>query len=222
MSLLSSKESSSSTVTFYHYTDKEVFEYFNTEKKSGCFLFRDREDKDKKYEEKLLRYVNENASKSVALSRIGVDSSMVEEIPPLCFKGYESEDGYVGRYGKDGKWRTSQYSVTWMFFGDDELYIFYVFMDILHHEISYSTQEYFYKDITSFYTINNSYDYEKKIPKKGCAGLFGGVDTEMKTVKTNKFLLKVPGDNFSCSISGVADMDSIILGFKQKIREKKA
>lgn len=98
------------TVT-YRYTDEEVLDYFKEEEKSGCLRENDKEA-DARYEEKLLNQVNANASKSKALEMLGLDETQVEEIAPVCFKGYEEKDEFYSRYGLDGKYRTSQYSVT--------------------------------------------------------------------------------------------------------------
>lgn len=201
----------------YRYVDKKVEEYFLGEAKSGCFGKKGISDD--VYENKVLSKINEVASKEVALVRLGLDETQVQEIEPMCFRGFEEEDGCYSRYGLDGKFRTSQYSVTWLFFGSEELYIFSVFLDLLHDSVRYSTQEYFYKEITSFYTSSNNFIYESTKTKKGCISFKSF--TEQNKVVLNKFYLKVPGDDFYCSVSGVADADRIIQGLKQKIREKK-
>lgn len=201
-----------------NYHDEIVLQYFSNEQKSGCF---GRKPKwtDKDYDNMLLRWLNANATKEFALHKLGVDESQVNEIEPICFQGFESEDTFIGRYGLDGKFRTSQYSVTWLFFSDSQIFVFNIFYDLLYHKTKIITYEYFYKDITNFSSIFSSYEYEKLIERKGC--MSKGFDKELKKIETQKFSIVVPGDSFSCSVSGVAKIDGIIQGLKQKLREKK-
>lgn len=200
------------------YYDVMVLGYFNNEQQSGCFSPKARYT-DSWYDNFLLKWINSNASKSVALSKLGVEESQVEEIEPICFQGFESETGYMGRYGIDGRFRTSQYSVTWLFFSDSQIFVYNVFMDLLYHKTKIITYEYFYKDITNFSSVYSSYEYRKLVEKKGC--LKKGYESVLKKLETQKFSIVVPGDSFSCSVSGVANIDDIIQGLKKKLREKK-
>lgn len=201
-----------------NYTDAAVLSYFNNEQKSGCFGSKPKYT-DKNYDDILLKWINENATKSCALRRIGVDETQVNEIEPICFQGFESDSGFMGRYGLDGKFRTTQYSVTWLFFSDSQIFVFNIFFDLLYHKTKIITYEYFYRDITNFSSIFSSYEYEKLTEIKGC--MKNGVNKELKKIETQKFSIVVPGDSFSCSVSGVAKIDEIIQGLKQKLREKK-
>lgn len=200
------------------YIDETVLSYLNNEQKSGCFGSKPKYT-DKDYDDVLLKWINENASRACALHRIGADESQVNEIAPICFQGFESESGFMGRYGLDGKFRTTQYSVTWLFFSDSQIFVFNIFFDLLYHKTKIITYEYFYKDITNFSSIFSSYEYEKLTEIKGC--MRKGVNKELKKIETQKFSIVVPGDSFSCSVSGVANIEDIIQGLKQKLREKK-
>lgn len=212
-----SSDGKSNEITTGYY-DEVVLKYFSNELKSGCFGGKPKYS-DKDYDNILLRWLNANATKEFALHKLGVDESQVNEIEPICFQGFESENAFVGRYGLDGKFRTSQYSVTWLFFSDSQIFVFNIFYDLLYHKTKIITYEYFYKDITNFSSIFSSYEYEKLIEKKGC--MSKGFDKELKKIETQKFSIVVPGDSFSCSVSGVAKIDGIIQGLKQKLREKK-
>jgi hypothetical protein len=73
-----------------------------------------------------------------------------------------------------------------------------------------STQEYFYKDVTSFKTSTDSTE--------------GDVFGMKQTVEQERFVVIVPGDHFVCSMSKTQDEDGleeIIQAMKQKLREKK-
>lgn len=200
------------------YYDESVSAYFNDEQKSGCFGS-DPKYPDSWFDDILLQWINNDASKAIALSKIGIDASQVNEIEPICFQGFESEADYRGRYGLDGRFRTTQYSVTWLFFSDSQIFVYKVFFDLLYHKRKTITCEYFYKDITNFSSVFSSYKSKKFIEKKGC--LNSGYDSVLTDIETRKFSIVVPGDSFLCSVSGVANIDEIIQGLKQKLREKK-
>lgn len=206
-----------------YYLDSDVLNYFDSEVKSGCLGSSKKYEKgvytDQEYDNILLKAINENASRANAMRELGIDESQVSEVAPICFRGYEQENGAECRYGLDGRFRTSQYSVTWLFFSDSQIFVFYTFIDLLYHKTKIVTNEYFYKDITNFSSITSTYEYMKIIPKKGC--LSKGNDVEIKKVKNQKFSIIVPGDSFYCSVSGVSNINETIQGLKQKLREKK-
>lgn len=200
------------------YIDKFVETYFTSEYKTGC-LNKNKDDLDKGYDDFVLKNINEKATKEIALKKIGVDETQINEVTPICFQGYEEDAGVLSRYGLDGRFRTSQYSVTWIFFSNSQIFVFKIFMDLLTHKTKIVTNEYFYKDITNFSSRFSSYEYEKAVMEKGC--LKPKLSVDLKKVEIQKFAIIVPGDEFYCSVTGVADIERIIQGLKQKLREKK-
>ena len=73
---------------------------------------------------------------------------------------------------------------------------------------SESTDEFFYKDVTSFSTSSETETAH-------------GLGDEKFEVESNKFKMVVPGDKIFVSMDGVADSEQIIQAMKQKLREKK-
>ena len=71
-----------------------------------------------------------------------------------------------------------------------------------------STDEFFYKDVTSFSTSSESEQAH-------------GLGDQKFEVESNKFKMVVPGDQIFVSMDGVADSENIIQAMKQKLREKK-
>lgn len=71
-----------------------------------------------------------------------------------------------------------------------------------------STDEFFYKDVTSFSTSS-----ETEIAR--------GLGYQKFEVETNRFCMVVPGDKLYVPMDGVADSETIIQAMKQKLREKK-
>ncbi len=66
------------------------------------------------------------------------------------------------------------------------------------------TDEFFYRDVTSFST-----DSATESTKSGME------------VESNKFFMVVPGDKLEVSMDGIEDSEAIIQAMKQKLREKK-
>ena len=71
-----------------------------------------------------------------------------------------------------------------------------------------STDEFFYKDVTSFSTSSETETAH-------------GLSDNKFEVETNKFCMVVPGDKLFVSMDGVTDSEAIIQAMKQKLREKK-
>ena len=73
---------------------------------------------------------------------------------------------------------------------------------------SESTDEYFYRDLTSLSTSSET-------------EVAHGAGNKRFEVESNKFKLVVPGDTILVSMDGVPDSEDIIQAMKQKMREKK-
>ena len=185
---------------------KKAMKYFAA---TGCFSGA---PSDEEFDAIVKAKANELGSKTRALGKIGMDEDQVNEIKPVQFYGFEDEikgnNFYGSGTGKDGRFRTSIYSVTWLFFSDSQVFMYSVKFDTASDAKKETTEEYFYKDITNFSTTSET------IPDtKSGAG---------KTKEISKFVLSVAGDKFGCSTMGVSDVESTIQGMKQKLREKKA
>jgi len=159
--------------------------------------------KDEVYEQMLRETLNGLNLRQKALGKIGLDEDQLKEIEPVNFHGYHFKDGAYYRVGKDGRFRSSKYSTTWLFFSSTQVYMYQYILDMTSTSIKERTEEYFYKDITNFSTTTETVTF---------AG---------KNKEVNEFTLVVPGDKFFCSMDGVPDADRAISAMKQKLREKK-
>ena len=206
---------------------KTVIDYFAGEK-SGCMK---KGIADEKFDEIVKNKLNEYASKSRALSMLGIDSDQVTEIAPIFFHGFstslQGNDAeailnwkYAFKTGKDGRFRTSAYDATWLFFGDEEMFVYSVEIDLMSVEKTERTDEYFYKDITNFATNIKTVEQQMTTVQKGCFGK-SSAQTETTAKEIKKFYLTVPGSDFYCSVSGVPTADAALQGLKQKLRDKK-
>lgn len=144
--------------------------------------------------------------RTLAMKKLGIDGSMVCEISPVNFEGFSTRNAYTKRSG--GGIVTSRYDITWLFFGDEQVYLYsYSFWldEYLYTEL---TKEYFYRDITSF---SHEQRAEETTTSHG---------KERMSVST--FTMVVPGDVFACSVEATPGSVSSINAMKQKLREKKS
>ena len=181
---------------------KKVIEYFC--KQEGCFS-------KNMYDEEYMALVRKKRDsmnfKAKALSKIGLDEDEVNEIAPAMFEGFVFKNAYAKRRA-DGRWVSSAYQVSWVFFSSTQVYIYRHTFNMDEDKKNESTDEFFYRDVTSFSTSSETETAH-------------GLGNEKFEVETNKFCMVVPGDKLYVSMDGVADSESIIHAMKQKLREKK-
>jgi len=170
--------------------------------------------KDDAYEQMVLAKINGLNLKQKALGKIGIDEDQLKAISPVYLNGYHFGDGAIVGVGKDGRLRSSKYDATWLFFSDTQVYMYSYTVDMTSDAKKETTEEYFYKDITNFSTSSETTEATEI---SGCSG------SNVKKIQReyNKFTLVVPGDKFTCSTTGVNDVDRSVSAMKQKLREKK-
>lgn len=142
-----------------------------------------------------------------ALNKIGLDEDEVSEIPPASFEGFVYKNAYAKKRA-NGDWVSSSYQVAWLFFSSSQIYIYRYTFNMDEDKKSESTDEFFYKDVTSFSTSSETETAHR-------------LGDEKFEVETNKFKMVVPGDKIFVSMDGVSDSEDIIQAMKQKLREKK-
>lgn len=173
--------------------------------------------KDEEYDALVQSKRNAIDIKKKALGKIGLDESQVNEIPPVCFEGYEFTDSEHGglehwtKIGKDGVARSSAYSVTQLFFSDTQVYMYQIIFSMDDGAQKERTEEYFYRDITNFSTTSET---EQIAELSGCTG-----KVTDRMVNVRRFSMIVPGDRFTCSTS--QDIERQVSAMKAKLREKK-
>jgi hypothetical protein len=153
-------------------------------------------------------------ARAKAMAKIGLDESQLKEIEPVHFEGFyfDSKKTYAKR-GKDGKWRSSAYQISWLFFSSTQVYLYQYTFNLDEDGKKEATEEYFYKDITNFSTSSDTvetpyWDVKKK-------------KTMLENVDSNRFSLIVPGDKFYCCMEQDDYTERAIQGMKAKLREKK-
>jgi len=185
---------------------------------TGCFGKPTVEDEE--YEEMVMQRVKAADWKQKALSKIGLDESQVTEIEPIHLEAYKFGEKTYERLGKDLKWRSSEYQISWIFASDTEIYVWQYTFSMIDDTKKEKTEEYFYKDITNFSTSAETVEKYVPVLQKHC--LKKTIVWERKNVDYNEFVIIVPGDKFRCSIEDNDYVESSVQGLKAKLREKKS
>ena len=151
-----------------------------------------------------------------ALKKTGLDEDDVKswDIPPMEFGNFlYSNDATTGPSGE----YSSKYQVSWFFLSDTEIYFYQYTMDMLSQSAKESCEEYFYKDVTSFSTDEETKEYNF-VSMKGCPKRPVNVKGT-RTVTSLKVV--VPGDKFSLAAKAGDDLENKVRAMKNKLREKK-
>jgi len=161
----------------------------------------------------------ENRAKSMdfkqkAIAKIGLDESELKEIEPVHFEGYWFDDTKAFyKVGKDKKWRSSAYQISWIFFSSTQLYLYQYTFNMDEDGKKERTEEYFYKDVTNLQTTTDTKEIAEWDPKKK--------KNVLVNMDSNRFAITVPGDKFFCSMEQNDYTERAIQAMKAKLREKK-
>lgn len=156
--------------------------------------------------------------KQKAFNKLGIDEDQVKEVDPICLEGPVYKNSTYRRRGADQVNRYSAYQVTYIFCSSDQVYAYQYTINLDSDEKKERTEEYFYKDITNFTSIDDTEEFEFEVTKGGCKPT-----TELQRLKvnTNTFKIAVPGDAFECSMISNSEIEGQIQALKAKLREKK-
>jgi hypothetical protein len=188
---------------------KQALRYFMVE--NGCLK---KTVKDEEYDAIVSGYLSRLNTKEKAINKIGLDEDQIKEIEPVHFEGYYFDGKKTFfKMGKDGKYRSSAYQVSWLFFSSTQVYLYQTTFNLDEDGKKEITEEYFYKDITNFSTSSDTVEtpYWDIKQKKSL----------LKNVDSNRFRLVVPGDSFYCQMAQNDYTERAIQGMKTKLREKK-
>ena len=192
---------------------QQVIHYFCDER--GC-LSKGIPDSD--FDANKVRQISALNLKQKALNKLGIDEDQVKEVDPICLEGPAYKTSTWRRRGGDQTNRYSAYQVTYIFCSSDQVYAYQYTINLDSDEKKERAEEYFYKDITNFTSIDDTEEFEFEITKGGCQP-----STEIQRIKvnTNTFKIAVPGDAFECSMISNSEIEGQIQALKAKLREKK-
>jgi len=189
-------------------TQKNVIRYFVND---GCLQ---KKMKDEEYDALVQAYVSQQDFKQKALNKIGLDESELKEIEPVHFEGYRFDKNAFSKYGKDNKPRSSCYQTSWLFFSASQVYLYQYTFNMDEDGKGETTDEYFYKDITSFSTSSDTVETKFWIPKEK--------KWVLKNVDSHRFQMSVMGEKFYCALKQTDENERAIQAMKAKLREKKS
>ena len=103
---------------------------------------------------------------SMALSKLGIDKSQVQEIAPIVFDGYyyrelKTSKPKIKKCSRDQGERSSHYNAVIFFFSEDQVYCYQLRYSLLSDVRQESTDELFYQDIVSVATTSDTIRYDK-------------------------------------------------------------
>lgn len=192
---------------------QQIIHYFCDER--GC-LSKGIPDSD--FDANKVRQISALNLKQKALNKLGIDEDQVKEVDPICLEGPAYKTSTWRRRGGDQTNRYSAYQVTYIFCSSDQVYAYQYTINLDSDEKKERAEEYFYKDITNFTSIDDTEEFEFEVTKGGCRP-----STEIQRIKinTNTFKIAVPGDAFECSMISNSEIEGQIQALKAKLREKK-
>ena len=169
---------------------------------------------DEEYDEMIQFVLSNDDFKQKALDKIGLDEDELKEIEPVHFDGFKfDKEDCFSKKGQDGKWRSSKYQVSWLFFSLNQVFLYQYTFNMDTDGKKESTDEYFYKDITNFYTASETIDASVHNTETD--------SNEIQKVDSNRFAITVPGDRFYCSLEQSDYTEQAIQGMKSLLRDKK-
>lgn len=189
-------------------TEKDILLKYFTEV-SGCFA---KAMTDEEYHNLVIAKANNINTQQKGLNKLGVELEEVNEIEPVSIVGFEP-----GVWGASGE-MSNNYSVTWLFFSDKQIYVYQIIFDMLSTSQKERAEEYFYKDVTNIATVDESEQVD--FYKKGC---MGKMTVEHGNINRSKVKIVVPGDKYEIGLypKDNNDFENKIRAVKAKLREKK-
>lgn len=163
-------------------------------------------------DEEYLRRVNEK-KKSLglyarAIEQIGLDIEELQEIPPVGLENFIYNNEWV-KQTKTGLWVSSAYEVTWIFFSNDQIYLYQYIFNMDEDRKKEFTEEYFHQDVTAFTTRSET---ETSTNINGFS----------QSIETTKLGIVVPGTTLSVAVNDAnSEFRQKLQAMKYKLREKK-
>lgn len=186
--------------------------------KGGC-LSSDKGMTVEEYRKKVRERIASLNTKEMALRKLGIEEEEVKEIAPVTFEGYifnDKVDNLVAR-ATANTWVSSEYMITWLFFGEREVFIYQYSFSMTSDSKKENTMQYFYQDITNF--TASSETYQKIIAEP--SGCMGSAQYMQVSANSDEFKIVVPGDTLRCSMTPTDFTDAAIRGMRNKLREMK-
>jgi len=169
--------------------------------------------------------------RQVAMSKFDLDESELNELPPVCLTGYcfdEKIQSILAKEGKDRKWRSSVYQVSWLFFSTEKVCVYQYTLNFRRNEEKRVTKEYFWKEIVAFNTVDGvqitgvKMGAKKIIISPAMLRKNGNDAVPLpKTLNVKQFSLVVPSNQIDCAMPNDDSFDKTLRGMKATLKMKK-
>ncbi|MBR0277414.1 MAG: hypothetical protein IJQ50_03000, partial [Clostridia bacterium] len=158
-----------------------------------------------------------------AINRLGIDENeIVSLIDPIClysFKFSKIDKSYPWIKLENQNAVSSRYMVTWLFFSENQVYVYSYTFDMTSDDVWEYCCEYFYQDITCFET---THEIKEKIDTSIAQGCLKSGETVTKNNYTvESFRIIVPGDYYTVSMRDAGTQMQSVQAAKALLREKK-
>lgn len=171
------------------------------------------------YLEKVYNKTEMLDTKQMALRKLSIDEEEVQEIAPVTFEGFvfnDKVDNLVTR-AFNNMWVSSEYMITWLFFGEREVFIYQYTFNMTSDSKKENTMQYFYQDVTNFSASSET--FQKVVAES--SGCTSDAQYTQVSVDADEFKIVVPGDVLRCSMTPSPNTDESIRGMRNKLREMK-
>ncbi len=167
---------------------------------------------DAEYEELVAKRIESMNIGQVSLDKLGLDPDQVKEIQPIILKDKVIKDhSFKVKNEKNGNLHSSTQHVTYLYFTDEQLFVYKIVFDMCCNMQEEWASEFFYKDICDVTSYTN-----RNVIKFGKEGKdsfeYSSVSFEI-IASNSKIGFDIDGDNENVGS---------IQAMKQKIRERKA
>lgn len=107
---------------------------------------------DREYEAMIARILPSEELRVIGMDNMGIEDADIKLSDPIAFRSFVYDQGTLSIKGEDESWRSNDPQHTWLFFGKHQIYVYSASMLMDKSIKQQSTQEIFYKDITSIRT----------------------------------------------------------------------
>lgn len=151
-----------------------------------------------------------------ALKKANLDIDEVTEIEPIQLEGFKvGKTTYKDVFGTPTNYArvsgdtlyTDTYECTWLMLTNDQVIMYIASVNIITGKSTARTEEFFYRDVTSMSTLEETETYKK----------FGAEET----TEISMFRMSVSGDKFQLAANVSDNFESKVKALKSKLREKK-
>jgi len=181
---------------------KKIIKYFMSTGILGAIF----KISDHEYEKILESKVSEYGSKIAnrALEVHGIDANEVRETSPIRIENYYAGSRYFKMF-RDLTFRTSEYQMTYLMFGEKQMYAYSNRFDLTSKDTTEQTREYFYEDITTVDVTKEEKEIPNPRPMKYMLGGIGAIILGL-------IMATIPGAGWFFLLAGVVT-GIILIGF---------